>query len=53
MLGSITIENEEKVEVFSAFFTVINCKTSYPQDIQPPKLEDRDEEQNKFPPTMQ
>lgn len=54
VVGSITTEDEEKAKVFSAFFTsVFNNKTNYSQDIQPPKLEDRDGEQNKLLTTLQ
>lgn len=42
--------DEEKAEVFNAFLaSVLNAKTSYPQDIQLPKLEARDGEMSEGP----
>jgi len=44
------IKEEEKAEVFSAFFaSVLNTKTNYSQGTQPSELEDRDENQNEVP----
>lgn len=49
-VGNVITENE--AEILNDFFiSAFNNKASYPQDTQPPELEDRDEEQNK-PPTI-
>ena len=50
MEGNIATEDEEKAEVFNAFFvSSFNSQTSYPWGIQPPELEGRDREQHKPP----
>ena len=52
-MGNITDRDEEKGEVFSAFFaSFFGGQIGYLQDAQLPELEDGDEEQNK-PPTFQ
>jgi len=50
---NVATKDEEKTEVLHAFFaSVFNSQTSYSHGIQPPELEDRDEEQDK-PPIIQ
>ncbi|PKU46175.1 rna-directed dna polymerase from mobile element jockey-like [Limosa lapponica baueri] len=51
--GNIATKDEEKAEILNAFFTsVFNSRTSYPQGVQTPGLEDKDGEQNN-PPIIQ
>lgn len=48
--GNIITENKEKAEVPHVFFaSVFKNQINYPQDAQPPELEDRKREQNKPP----
>ncbi|PKU42713.1 rna-directed dna polymerase from mobile element jockey-like [Limosa lapponica baueri] len=48
--GNIATKDEEKAEILNAFFaSIFNSRTSYPQGIQPPGLEDKDGEQNNTP----
>jgi len=49
-VGNITDRDEEKGEVFNAFFaSFFGGQISYLQDAQLPELEDGDEEQNESP----
>jgi len=51
--GNTANKDEEKAEVLHACFaSVFNSQTGYPQGTWPPKLEDREEDQNK-PPIIQ
>ncbi|PKU34200.1 hypothetical protein llap_15501 [Limosa lapponica baueri] len=43
--GNIATKDEEK----ASFASVFSSRTSYPQDVQPPGLEDKDGEQNNTP----
>ena len=51
--GNIATRDEEKAEVFNAFFaSVFNREISYPQGTLPPELEGKEGEQN-IPPLIQ
>jgi len=48
--GCNSTKDEEKAEVFSAFFSsVFSSQTSYPQGTQPPEMEDMDQNRIKSP----